>query len=367
MKKKLVLLLTSAMVLAATACSSGEKAPAPTEKAAQTTAAADTTAAAGAKETEAPAEAAKDLPAWPFTDKEITFYTRNSAGGSVTLSQQYLLDIVFNDGGTNLLVSDATSGGAVCVEKVYAAGGDGYTFYMSGNEMVIGDILGTFDYSLKEDFQVLGMLPSNGAPNFIGVSKSTLPDVKTMEDLVDYCKANPGKVRFAYAPDTVGEVYATLFADHFGLDVKMTISEGSDSKPNLMGGIVDVVFWNQRDTIEYADYLVPVVALANERSVKEELADIPCYGEKDMGDCVVPSVMFLACKNDIDENLAQAINAKWNEAIKDAISDSPSEKGQILKEYMESQNQMLEPLTIDECWEIIEDEYVKIGEVLGNK
>ncbi|MBS6642346.1 MAG: hypothetical protein KH366_02045 [Clostridiaceae bacterium] len=359
MKKKLSLLLATSMVLALTACGSGSKAPAGTEKAAETKA----SAAGAGTQTEAP----KDLPEWPFTDKEITFYTRNSAGGSVTLSQQYLLDIVFEDGGTSLLVSDATSGGAVCVEKTYAAGGDGYTFYMSGNEMVIGEITGTFDYSLKNDFQVLGMLPSNGAPNFIGVSKTTLPDVKTMEDLVDYCKANPGKVRFAYAPDTVGEVYATLFADHFGLDVKMTISEGSDSKPNLMGGIVDVVFWNQRDTIEYSDYLVPVVALSNERSVKEELADIPCYAEKDLSDCVVPSVMFLACKNDIDASLAQAINAKWNEAIKDAISDSPSEKGKLLKEYMDTQNQILEPLTIEECWEIIDDEYEKIGEVLGNK
>lgn len=362
MKKKLALLLASAMLAATTACSSGTAAPASTEKAASAATEAGSTAAAGKEEK---TEAAKELPAWPFTDKEITFYTRNSAGGSVTLAQQYLLDIVFEDGGTNLLVSDATSGGAVCVDKTYAAGGDGYTFYMSGNEMVIGDILGTFDYSLKNDFQVLGMLPSNGAPNFIGVSKETLPDVKTMEDLVDYCKANPGKVRFAYAPDTVGEVYATLFADHFGLDVKMTISEGSDSKPNLMGSIVDVVFWNQRDTIEYSDYLVPVVALSNERSVKEELADVPCYGEKDMGDCVVPSVMFLACKNDIDENLAQAINEKWNEAIKDAISDNPSEKGKFLKEYMDNQNQMLEPLTIEECWKIIDDEYEKIGEVLG--
>ena len=86
--------------------------------------AADTTTAAGtattAADTGAQTEAPKDLPVWPFMDKEITFYTRNSAGGSVTLSQQYLLDIVFEGGGTNLLVSDATSGGAVCVEKTYA-------------------------------------------------------------------------------------------------------------------------------------------------------------------------------------------------------------------------------------------------------
>lgn len=364
MKKRLTAGLAVAMAMVMmSACGGKTAAPADAPKETQTAA-----AESGKEEKAESTEAAAELPAWPFTDKEITFYTRNSAGGSVTLSQQYLLDIVFKDGGTNLLVSDATSGGAVCVDKTYAAGGDGYTFYMSGNEMVIGDILGSFDYSIKNDFQVLGMLPSNGAPNFMSVSKSTLPDVKSMEDLVDYCKAHPGEVRFAYIPNTVGEVYPTLFIDKYGLDVKMVISEGSDSKPNLMGGIVDVVFWNQNDTIEYmSDYITPLVALSENRSVKPELADIPCYGDKDMSDCVVPSVMFLACKNDIDPALAESINKKWNEAIEDALSDNPSEQGKILKDYMDVQNQTLEPMTIDQCWDVINKEYAAIEPVLGGK
>ena len=86
-----------------------------------------------------------------------------------------------------------------------------------------------------------------------------------------------------------------------------------------------------------------------------------------MADCVVPSVMFLACKNDIDPALAEAINAKWNEAIEDVNSDNPSEKGKILKEHMATQNQALEPLTIDECWEIINQEYAAIEPVLGGR
>lgn len=189
-----------------------------------------------------------------------------------------------------------------------------------------------------------------------------------MEDLVDYCKAHPGEVRFAYAPDTLGEVYVTLFVKAFDLDVKMTISEGQDSKPNVMGGIVDVVAWNQNDTLEYMqDYVTPLVALSTKPSVKEELKDIPTYADKDMADCVVPSVMFLVCKNDIDPALAEAINAKWNEAIEDAISDNPSEKGKMLKEHMENINQTLEPLTIDECWEIIDQEYEAIGAVFDGR
>lgn len=363
MKKRLTAGFAVAMAMVMmSACGGKTEAPAPAQTKAESQAA---QAEAGKEEKAEATEAAADLPAWPFTDKEITFYTRNNAGGSTTLAQQYLLDVVFEDGGTNLLVSDSTSGGAVCVDKTYEAGGDGYTFYVSGSEMVIGDVLGTFDHSLKNDFQVLGMIPSNGAPNFLSVSKSTLPDVDSVESLVEYCKAHPGEVRFAYAPDTVGEVYTQLFVDHFDLDVKMTISEGNDAQPNLMGGIVDVVAWNQTKTIEYLDYLVPIAALSESHSTKDELKDVPSYKDLGMSDCVVPSVMFLICKNDIDENLAKAINIKWNEAIEDVLSDSPSEKAKILKEHMANQDQTLEPLTIDECWEIIDDEYEKIGAVLG--
>lgn len=363
MKKRLTAGLAVAMAMVMmSACGGKTAAPADAPKETQA-AAADSGKGEKAEKAES-TEAAAELPAWPFTDKEITFYTRNNAGGNTTLSQQYLLDIVFKDGGTNLLLSDPTSGGAVCVDKTYEAGGDGYTFYVSGSEMVIGDVLGTFDHSLKNDFQVLGMIPSNGAPNFLSVSKSTLPDVDSVESLVEYCKAHPGEVRFAYAPDTIGEVYTQLFVDHFGLDVKMTISEGNDAQPNLMGGIVDVVAWNQTRTIEYMDYLVPIAAISESHSTKDELKDVPSYKDLDMTDCIVPSVMFLVCKNDIDENLAQAINQKWNAAIEDALSDSPSDEGKILKEFMESQDQTLEPLSIDECWKIIDDEYDKIGAVL---
>jgi len=356
MKKKLALVLAATMALSMTACGGSEQA-------AETTKAPATAAPVAAPAETAAPEA--ELPVWPYTDKETTFYSRNSAGGNVTIGHQYLLDLVFEDGGTPIMVNDGTSGGAVCVEKTYAAGGDGYTFYLSGNEMVIGDILGNFDYSIKEDFQVLGMLPSNGAPNFVGVSKVTMPEVTTMEQLVEYCKANPGKVRFAYSADTVGEVYTTMLAQAYDLDVKMTISEGSDTEPNLMGGIVDVVIWNQTKTGKYLDYLTPVGAIAENRSTKPELADVPSYVELGLEDCLVPSVMFLACKNDIDPALAEAINKKWNEAIEDVLSDNPSEKAKLLKEYMVTQDQVLEPLTIEECWAIIDDEYAKIAPVLG--
>ena len=363
MKKRLTAGLAVAMAMVMmSACGGKTAAPADAPKETQA-AAADSGKGEKAEKAES-TEAAAELPAWPFTDKEITFYTRNNAGAPTPLAQQYLIDVVFKDGGTNLLLSDPTSGGAVCIDKTYEAGGDGYTFYVSGSEMVIGDVLGSFDHSLKNDFQVLGMVPSNGAPNFLSVSKSTLPDVDSVDSLVEYCKAHPGEVRFAYAPDTLGEVYSQLFVDHFGLDVKMTISEGNDSKPNLMGGIVDVVCWNQNNTIEYADYLTPLAALSNEPSTRDELKDVPTYKDLDMSDCVVPSVMFLVCKNDIDENLAQAINQKWNAAIEDVLSDNPSEEGKILKEHMASQDQTLEPLSIDECWKIIDDEYDKIGAVL---
>lgn len=344
-------------------------------KATGTIAAAGALAACGGSSSSAPAStpastaASVAAPAveWPGNEKDIIFYSRNNAGSSVSLAQQYLMDIVF-DGvdATALLTCDATSGGAVCVEKTYAAGGDGYTFYMSGVEMVIGDVLGTFEYSLKDDFTPLGMIPTNGASNYLCVSKSTMPDVTTLEQFTDYCKAHPGEVRIGYGPDTIGEVLLSLLFKKLGVEVKWTISEGNDSTTNIMGGITDAYLFNQAKTLELmGEYVTPLVGASTMPNTKPELEGVPNYTDLGLEECSVPSYMFLAVKNDIDPALAQVINEKWNAAIEDALSANPSDRAKVLADHMATQNQMLKPLTIEECWDIINTEYEAISAVLG--
>lgn len=359
MKKFAAILLTLAMALSLAACGTGDQ---PNSSKAPENSSAPASSDAGAAGSEAPAVE------WPGTDNDVTIYTRNGAGGAPFLGQQYFLDIVFSDtpNATFLLTDDATSGGAVCVEKTYAAGGDGYTFYCAGSEMVIGDVLGTFDYSLKDDFIPLGAIPSNDAPNYLCVSTTTLPDVKTFEDLVEYCKAHPGEVRLGYGPNAVGEVICKRIMEHYGLDVKWIISEGNDPTTNIMGGIIDVYLFNQTKTISLKDeYITPVLAASTLEVRKEELQGVPNYTDLGVEELMVESGMYLIAKNDMDPAMAEAINAKLRAAAEKVNANDPDEKVQILANHMATQEQAVQPLTIDECWAKINNQYKSIEEAYG--
>lgn len=369
MKRLFAFVLALSMVLALTAC---------TNTASNNSTAPSTQSTAPSTESTAPASEPGNEPdpapvvEWPFTDKDTVVWTRNTPG-VVNLGQQYLLDVLFDGSkGTVLLNADPTSGGAVCVAQTYAAGGDGYTFYMGGLEMVIGDVLGTFDYSMRDDFIPLGMTPTNGAPNFFCVSTTTMPDVTTMDEFVDYVKAHPGEVRIGYGPNAVGEVILTLVLQGYGIDtesdVKWVISEGNDSTTNMMGGIIDVYLYNQSRTQELmGEYCTPVLACAANRFDVEGLSDVPSLTDVGHADCVVPSYLFLVCKNDIDPAVAEAINAKMVEAItRINAGENLTEAEQRLADHMAAQAQILQPLTIEECWAIIDAEYAAVTAVLGD-
>lgn len=307
---------------------------------------------------------------WPGTDKDVTVYTRNDAGGAPFLGQQYFLDVLFEDApdATYLLMNDATSGGAVCVEKTYAAGGDGYTFYIAGSEMVIGDVLGTFDYSMKKDFIPLGALPSNDAPNYLCVSKVTMPGVKTLDDFVEYCKAHPGEVRLGYGPNALGEAICTRIFDHYGLDVKWVISEGNDSTTNIMGGIIDAYLFNQTKTISLqGEYVTPVLAASTLPVRKAELQGVPNYTDLGLDELMIPTGAYLIAKSDMDPALAQAINAKMMAAAEKVNSGVSGEKVDILVNHMTTQEQAIKAKTIDQCWAEINALYDAIEEVMGGR
>ena len=306
-------------------------------------------------------------PEWPGTEKDLTFYTRNAAGSHPHIATTYMLDILtdkFPDA-TYVLIDDATAGGAVNMEKTYAAGGDGYTFYVAATEVVFGDVLGTFDYSMKEDFIPLCHMPSNGAPNYMCVSKVTHPELTNLDEVVEYCKAHPGEMRMGYPPNAIGEVIARRFVENYGLDVKWVISEGNDQVTNMMGGLIDLYPYNQTRTLGILDDAVPIVACSTLPVRPEELQGVPNYSDLGLDELSVESNSFLICKNDIDPELAEAINETMNAIIDEVNSDDPGEKAKVLKDFMISQDQVMKSYTIDELWGMIDRTYEAIESAFG--
>lgn len=127
-----------------------------------------------------PVRLVNPFPAGGGTD---TFARPLAAQLSKQLGQQFIVD---NIGG---------AGGTIGAAQAARAPGDGYTFLIGAvHHTIAPSIYAKLSYDIEKDFIPVTLLAV--VPNVIVVQPNKLPQVKTVKDLVDYARANPGKLNF---------------------------------------------------------------------------------------------------------------------------------------------------------------------------
>jgi tripartite-type tricarboxylate transporter receptor subunit TctC len=166
-----------------------------------------------------------------------------AAGGPTDLVARLLAQWLSEHMGNQFVVENRTgAGGTVATETVLNAANDGYTLLFAGPTVTISALL------YKKLANVLDRLAPVGVvmrvPNIMVVAPS-LP-VKTVQDFIDYTKANPGKVFMASSgvgasPHLSGEYFKFLTK----IDMVHVPYRGSaGAYPDLMSGKVHVLFDN---------------------------------------------------------------------------------------------------------------------------
>lgn len=134
---------------------------------------------------------------WP--SKPITFLNPFPAGGgtdtfarpiaarmSQTLGQQVIIE---NQGG---------AGGTVGAANVAKRAPDGYNWFFGAVHHTIAESLYTrLPYSLERDFEPITVAAF--VPNVVVVHPKHADKFKTLKDLIDYSRANPGKLNYGSA------------------------------------------------------------------------------------------------------------------------------------------------------------------------
>lgn len=170
-------------------------------------------------------------------EKAETYPTKNirvivpfSPGGPTDLSVRSLLDSTH---GATFAVENVVGGaGIVGLTKVATSPADGYTLGCVPVDLAINYVLG------KTDISPLDFIPLACAiaDPYTLVVKADAP-YNTIEEFVNYVKANPGKVIIG---DTGGgsapNVCAIAVADFFGLDCKFVSYDGSADCVNAIAG-----------------------------------------------------------------------------------------------------------------------------------
>ena len=127
-----------------------------------------------------PVRLVNPFPAGGGTD---TFARPLAAQLSKQLGQQFIVE---NIGG---------AGGTIGAAQAARAVGDGYTFLIGAvHHTIAPSIYPKLSYDIEKDFVPVTLLAI--VPNVIVVQPNKLPQIKTVKDLAEYARANPGKLNF---------------------------------------------------------------------------------------------------------------------------------------------------------------------------
>jgi tripartite-type tricarboxylate transporter receptor subunit TctC len=153
-----------------------------------------------------------------FPSRPITIVVPYPAGGTTDLLARSLQEPMQRALKQAVVIDNKPGAAAVLGTKIVAkAAADGYTLLMPNNGLVISPLISReAGFSPLRDFEPVAMVSTQP---MILVVNSALP-VKTVRELIDYAKANPGKLNYATAgAGSYGHLATELFARRAGIQM----------------------------------------------------------------------------------------------------------------------------------------------------
>jgi len=188
-----------------------------------------------------------NYPAGVGTIKLIVPYP---AGGATDVIGRIVADRLSALWHASVIVENIAGAAAnIGMDRVAKGPTDGSTLFIVPPQIAINQFLyAKLAYDPENDFIPIAQVAN--LPNILVVKKQ-LTEVKTVKDLIDYAKANPGKLNYASSGNgTTIHLSGELFKSMTGTEMNHIPYRGSAPAMNdLVGGQVDLMFDNAPSVI----------------------------------------------------------------------------------------------------------------------
>jgi tripartite-type tricarboxylate transporter receptor subunit TctC len=191
-------------------------------------------------------------PAADYPNRPVRWLIGFAPGGPVDIVARIMAQWLSEHFGQQVVVENrAGSGGNIATAAAIGSTPDGYTLLFSGANNAISASLYKklpFDF-IRDTMPVASFMQ---VPNMLVVANA-MP-VKTVQELIDYCKANPGKVTFASSGNgTSVHMSAELFKAMTKCDMVHVPYRGSAAAfPDIISNKVQLIFDNLPSALEQA-------------------------------------------------------------------------------------------------------------------
>jgi tripartite-type tricarboxylate transporter receptor subunit TctC len=237
-------------------------------------------------------------------------------GGPVDIVARIMAQWLSDHFGQQFIVENrAGSGGNIATAAAIASPPDGYTLLFSGANNAISASLYKklpFDF-IRDTVPVASFMQ---VPNVLVVSNA-MP-VKTVQEFLDYCKANPGKISFASSGNgTSVHMSAELFKAMTKCEMVHVPYRGSAAAfPDIISNKVQLIFDNLPSALEQARGGNMRALAVTSPQRWPTVPDIPAIAETVPG--YESSVFYgMSAPKGTPPEIVELLNKAVNEALKD--------------------------------------------------
>jgi tripartite-type tricarboxylate transporter receptor subunit TctC len=257
-----------------------------------------------------------------YPDRKIRMIVPFAAGGPTDVIGRMVAERLSDMWGQQIYVEDMPgAGGNLGVETAARTSPDGYTILAVSTGFIINPSMYTkIGYDPIKDFAPISLVAAS--PNVVMVYPSV--PAKTLRELIDLIKANPGKYSFAQpATGSTPHLAGELFKQQFNLDLVMVPFNGAPLAVNsTMGGHTPIAFTALPPALgNIKDGSVRGIAiLAKERVAS--LPDLPTNIEEGVPGLESDTLTGILAP----AGTPQAIIDKWHDGIVKMVSDPEIKK-----------------------------------------
>lgn len=299
MKKSLSVLLAGALAAAMlfTGCSTSSSSVSETSTANSSDSNAEIS-------TEADASSADSDAAEIWTKNNITIVVPAKAGGLNDSIARLMQEYFQNKYNATFVIANYDTK-AVAYEALKNAKNDGTTLMLQHSSLFAEAAGGSVAYDPTEELTVVGEINSLGGSAYIAPKDAPY---NTFSELIEYAKANPGKVSAAYSAKGLSHFQWAAIEKAAGVDFNLVdASSESEKLTNVAGGFVGLASVTFNSAKEYADAgQIKILSVCNN---DEAAAEFGYEKMEDLGyTTMAVNYMYIWAPKDMDPAVAQQIN-----------------------------------------------------------
>jgi tripartite-type tricarboxylate transporter receptor subunit TctC len=251
-----------------------------------------------------------------YPDHPIRFIVPQAAGSATDTVARILGAELGKELGQPVIVDDRPGGAlTIGLDLVAKSPSDGYTIGMGpiGALAINRHMVAKLPYDIERDFQPIALV----ARGHLLLAVSPKLPIKSVKELIDYAKKNPGKLSNASSSNgSPGHVGGELFKYMTGTEiVHIPYRGGSAAITDLIAGHVDVMFESLQSIAPFArDGTVRALGVSG-AARSPAFPDLPTIGETVPG-YLAPTWTGVIAPAGVPRGIVDKLNAAINKVLK---------------------------------------------------